>query len=120
MTKKRCFINYVSKKLIHRNTTKDGTRVFFNISMPYAESESGYASFAVNPGQLLTTTKKDGTVVKGMHNVILGKPEQVRKVSIVKDGAYTLVEMTNGQIAQIYNDDRREYRRTQRLASREA
>ena len=47
------FINRISEKLIHEQKTKDGSRTFYNVSFSYADAESGYAAFAVNPQQLI-------------------------------------------------------------------
>lgn len=104
------FLNYVSEKLIHSNTTADGSRQFVNVSVPIAGSDNGYGSFAVNLGQVLPATKKDGTVVDGMKNILLGAPEKTRKVSVLKGGAYESVEMTHAQIAEAVAESRRAYR----------
>ena len=108
--KTNAWLNYVSEKLIHQNQTGDGSRQFANVSIPVADSDNGYGSFAVNLGQILDSTKKDGSVVSGMKNVLLGEPEKTRKVSILKGGQYETVEMTNAQIVKAYAESRKAYR----------
>lgn len=104
------FLNYVSEKLIHTNQTSDGSRQFANVSIPVANSDNGYGSFAVNIGQVLQATKKDGTVVSGMKNILLGDPAKTRKMSVLVGGAYESVEMTNQQIADAVAESRKAYR----------
>lgn len=104
------FLNYVSEKLIHSNKTKDDSRQFANVSVPVAGSDNGYGSFAVNLGQVLPATKKDGTVVAGMKNILLGDAAKTRKVSILRSGAYDSVEMTNAQIVDAVAESRKAYR----------
>lgn len=81
MEKKNLFINFVHEALIHINTRQDGKQ-FDNISIPCAESKTGYASFAVNMGQLYPAAKRDGSVVDGYKSILLGKPEQTKKLSV--------------------------------------
>lgn len=110
MAKKNVFLNYVSEKLIHSNQTEDGSRQFANVSIPVAGSDNGYGSFAVNLGQVLDATKKDGSVVAGMKNILLGEADKTRKVSVQKNGAYETVEMTNQQIIEAVAESRKAYR----------
>lgn len=107
------FLNYVSEKLIHANQTEDGSREFANVSIPVEGSKSGYGSFAVNKGQILDATKKDGTVVPGMKNILLGAPEKTRKVSIQKGKSYKTIEMTNQEIVDAVAASRKAYRAAQ-------
>lgn len=110
------FLNYVSDKLIHANTTEDGSRKFANVSIPVEGSKSGYGSFAVNLGQVIDATKKDGTVVPGMKNILLGAADKTRKVSIAtnkKGKKYVTVEMTNQQIVDAVAASRKAYRAAQ-------
>lgn len=108
--KTNAWLNYVSEKLIHTNKTADGARQFANVSVPVAGSDNGYGSFAVNLGQVLDSTKKDGSVVAGMKNILLGDPEKSRKVSILKGGQYETIEMTNAQIVTAVAESRKAYR----------
>ena len=104
--------------LIHdqKTTAADGTeRTFKNVSVPYADSKTGYASFSVNDGQVRPCTNKDGTVVEGRHNILLGDPAKTRKVSICtkktkRKAEYATIELTNQQIADLYREDYKAYR----------
>lgn len=108
--------NYVSEKLIHAQMTKgaDGAeRIFYNISVPYEGSKTGYSNFAVNAGQVRTCTNRDGDTVNGCKNILLGDPQKTRKVSICtklatkrKPAGYKQIEMTNQQIADLFNKKR--------------
>ena len=104
------FLNYVNEKLIHQNTTEDDSRQFANVSVPVKSSKSGYGSFAVNLGQVLDATKKDGSVVEGYKNILLGDANKTRKVSIKKGKKYVKVEMTNQEIVNAVAESRKAYR----------
>lgn len=117
--KNNTFVNYVTSTAIHDRTAtgKDGkAHAFKNVSLPLKKSLSGFASIAVNPGQIIASTKKDGTVVDGRVNVMLGKPDATRKVSIAiakrEDDSYeySTVEMTNEALATAVNEARNEYK----------
>lgn len=115
------FLNAVSEKMIHTNQKADGTE-FANITIPYADSKTGYASFGVNAGQVMDAKKKDGTLIAGMKNVLLGKPEGKRRVSVCTkapkkgDKVYSNIELTNEQIAEAFNTARAEYKAAQAQA----
>lgn len=120
MAKKNVFLNYVSEKLIHQNSTKDGDRQFANVSIPVESSKSGYGSFAVNLGQILDATKKDGTVVAGMKNVLLGAEDGKKSVSIQTDAGYETIEMTNSEIVAAVATSRKAYRAEAQAEAEEA
>lgn len=118
---KTVFLNWVSEKMIHINQTAEG-RQFASISFPCDKSATGYASVGVNMGQLLAATKKDKTVVKGYKNVLLGKPDATRQVSICTKAAkgktkavYEKIDMTNQAIADAVAADRAAYRQAQAI-----
>ena len=118
---KTVFLNWVSEKMIHVNQTAEG-RKFASISFPCDKSATGYASVGVNMGQLLAATKKDKTVVKGYKNVLLGKPDATRQVSICTKAAkgktkavYEKIDMTNQAIADAVAADRAAYRQAQAI-----
>ena len=109
------FLNAVSSKMLHTNTTSEG-KEFVNVTIPYAGSKTGLASFGVNSGQVLDAKRKDGTVIDGMKNILLGKAEGTRQVSVctkmTKAGkkTYASVALTNQQIADAFNAARAEYK----------
>lgn len=118
-TAKTVFLNWVSEKMIHVNTTGEG-RQFASISFPCAQSANGFASIGVNMGQLLPTTKRDKSVAEGYKNILLGKPDQERTVSICTKAAkgrakaeYEQVKMTNQAIADAIADNRAAWKQTQ-------
>ena len=119
---KNSWLNYVSAKMIHINKTAEG-KEFANISIACPQSKTGFATVAVNLGQILDSTKKDGSVVDGMKNILLGAPEKTRKVSVAtnkKGGQYKTVEMTNEAIAAMVTEERKAYRAAQAQAQAEA
>ena len=118
MAKTNIFLNYVSEKMVHINKTADG-KEFANISIACPKSKTGLATIAVNLGQVLDSTKKDGSVVAGMKNILLGDPAKTRKVSIAtnkKGSNYKTIEMTNAEIAEMFAEERKAYRAAQAQA----
>ncbi len=112
MAQKNLFINFVNNALIHINKTADG-KEFANISIPCDQSKTGYGSFSVNMGQLLDATKRDGTPVDGYHSILLGKPDQKKKLSIAttkKGDKWKNIEVTVQEIADMFNSAREAYR----------
>ena len=111
------FLNFVSDEMIHENARTDGKGSVLNISIPCATSKNGYGSFAVNPQQRYDAKKKDGTVVDGYSNILLGAADKTRKVSIQTKGGkspkYGTVEMTNQAIADAVKAARAEYKKAQ-------
>ena len=111
------FLNYVSEKMIHTNTAKESGKEFATISISCPQSKTGLATISVNLGQILDAKKKDGTVVKGYKNLLLGAPDKTRKVSIATNKSkYKTVEMTNAAIAEMFNAERQAYRAAQKEA----
>lgn len=114
MANTNIFMNWVSKSLIHEAHKDD--KVFYNLSIPYAESKTGYASVSVSKGQVLDATKRNGEVNPAFASVLLGAPEKTRKLSIctkiTKAGkkTYGEIELTNKQIADLYEESRKAYK----------
>ena len=112
MEAKNLFINFVHEALIHVNTRQDGKQ-FANISVPCQESKTGYASFAINMGQLLPATKRDGSEVAGYKSILLGNPEQTKKLSVAtnkKGTSWKDITVTVQEIADMFNSAREAYR----------
>lgn len=115
------FLNRVSNALIHTNKTAEG-REFANVSVGNTASANGLMSFAVNCGQVLPCTAKDGTPVDGYSNILLGDGEKERTVSIAtgkKKITYKSVKMTNQAIADAVKESRKAYRAAQAEAQAE-
>lgn len=114
MANTNIFMNWVSKSLIHEAHKDD--KVFYNLSIPYAESKTGYASLSLSKGQVLDATKRNGEVNPAFASVLLGAPEKTRKLSIctkiTKAGkkTYGEIELTNKQIADLYEESRKAYK----------
>ena len=106
------FINFISEKMLHVNKTAEG-KEFVNVSFPCSQSKTGYAAFAVNMGQVLDATKRDGTVVSGYKSILLGDAEKTRKVSVAtnkKGTSFKNIELTNAQIAAEFEESRKAYK----------
>ncbi len=113
------FINHYPAGMVHFNRTTDrngNEREFATVSFSCPESKNGYATFTVNLKQLLPSTKKDGTVVDGRYNILLGNPDGKRRVSIAANNAkkkedrrYADVELTNQQVAKYVTTARNAY-----------
>lgn len=124
MARNSIFINRVSEKLVH--LSKDGS--FYNLSVPYEQSKDGFLHFTLRLGQVLNATKKaDGSVIEGWKNILLGNAETVRKCSYCtklpkgkRKGEYADVELTNAQIAELFEQNRAAYKAAQKAQKAEA
>ncbi len=117
--KTNTWMNYISEKMIHVNKTGEG-KEFANISIACPKSKTGLATIAVNLGQVIDATKKDGSIVEGMKNILLGDPAKTRKVSVAtnkKGSNYKTIEMTNQEIAEMVLAERQAYRAAQKAAA---
>ena len=113
---KNTWLNYLSTKLIRSATTQDG-KEFKSISIPYEESANGFATLTVANGQIFAAKNKSGVENPAFQNVLLGKPEATRKVSIctkmktdTEKGEYATIELTNAQIGELYQASRQAYK----------
>ena len=109
------FINFISDKMLHKQTNKADGREFYSVSVACPSSESRFGTIAVTVGQVFAATKNHGTeTVDGYKNILLGAPEKMRKVSIkLADGSYTTVEMSNKDILDAFNAEREAYKAAQ-------
>lgn len=117
---KNVFINWINAKAIHTNKTADG-KEFCNVSIPSDKSVTGFATVAVNCGQILPCTKKDGTEMADYRNVLLGAEGKTHKVSICtkkatakKPAVYNTVDMLNEDIVEMINNAKKAYRAAQK------
>ena len=127
MANKNVFINWVNTKMIHAQTATATGKEFSNISVPCDESVTGFATIAVNNGQILPCTKKDGTEMSDYKNILLGSEGKTHKVSIcVKKGKtargtkYETRVMKNEDICKMIADARKAYRAAQQTATEAA
>lgn len=60
--------------------------------------------------------KKNGKIIKGMYNILLGDESNKRKVSILKNGVYTTFESTNLTIAKAVSIANKQYRESKEKA----
>ena len=115
--KDNLFINFVSEKMLHRQSNKKDGREFYSVSVSCAESVNGYGTFPITTKQLFDSTKNKGTeIVAGFKNILLGKPEKTRKVSVQTgidaEGkpVYSDIEMSNKQIFDAFEAEREAYK----------
>lgn len=120
------FINYIKSTSIHEQTAQNGNK-FCNVSIPCKDSVTGFATIAVNPGQIMPTTDKNQQTVLGYNNVLLGKADGKRKVNVCKqaktdtaEAVYETIEMTNAEIGKLCAASRKAYKAAQKAAETEA
>ena len=114
----KTFLNYVHTKMIHIRESVTGKK-FANICIPCPQSKTGYGSFSVSCGQIFPSTNYSGTPVNGYYNILLGKPDIERQVSIAtnkKGTNWKTISMTCAQIKQTFDNAREEYRNSQKAA----
>lgn len=112
------FLNYVHNALLHRHHTSTG-KEFVNISFPCSQSKTGYASFSVNCRQVFPSTTRNGTPLNNYSNIILGKPDLERNVSVAtnkKGTNWKTIQLTCQQIKESFENARDKYRNNQKAA----
>ena len=111
-TAKNVFINFISDKMLHLQTNKSDGRNFYSVSIDCPASANKFGTIAVTEKQVFAATKNKGTeVVDGFKNVLLGRPDKMRKVSILNaDGTYGTVEMSNADILKAFDAEREAYK----------
>lgn len=111
-TNANVFINFISDKMLHLQTNKSDGRNFYSVSIACPQSANKFGTIAVAEKQVFAATKNKGQqVVDGFKNVLLGRPEKSRKVSILNaDDTYGTVEMTNAEILSAFDAEREAYR----------
>lgn len=110
------WLNYVSEKMIRIYKTKNrGGKEFASISIKCPQSKTGFATLAVNLKQIFNTTRKDGSIVEGYKNVLLGAEDETRKISVsylgsIRDGLphSRKLLMTNSDIAKAVTEAHKE------------
>lgn len=100
------FINFISNSLLHTQHNSADGREFVSVSLSCPKSQSGFGTIAVSLKQILPARKKDGTIVDGFSNILLGDADRQRKVSILTPDGYQTIEMTNSQIADMFDAER--------------
>lgn len=111
-TAKNVFINFISDKMLHLQTNKSDGRNFYSVSIACPASANKFGTIAVTEKQVFAATKNKGTeVVDGFKNVLLGRPDKMRKVSILNaDSTYGTVEMSNADILKAFDAEREAYK----------
>ncbi len=109
------FLNRVSEKMIHEAQGAKGP--FYNVNFDWKDSTTGFASVSVRPAQVMECKDKNGTVLEGKKNILLGDPGTKREISVKQaDGSFAKVEVTVEQIKEAFDNARAEYRKSQKKA----
>ena len=117
------WINDVSTKLIHQVKTNDSKKNLLSISIPFESSENGYASILIDVNQIYPSRNKNGIINDRFRNILLGKPDASRKVSVMTDKAsktYEKIDITNADLAEIFRESRAAYKNAAKIAYQEA
>jgi hypothetical protein len=106
------WINYIATALVRDAKTADGTKTFKSVSVPVdkAISDDGFLSITANNATVYASKTKTGEVSTKFVNILLGKPDAVKKASVKKNGAYEKIEITNAAIVDAYQASRAAYK----------
>ena len=94
------FVNFVKNTNIYDKKTADGKRTFKTVSLPCAESVSGWASLSVNNGQVYASK------TEGYSNILIGAPDKQIKLSIFDGTGYTTITKTAQEVADMVKSGR--------------
>lgn len=101
------FINNYPLSLCHeRTSTKSST--FTSVAFMY---DGKWASFALPNAMLKQSCKRNGDVIPNCKNLFLGKPDEIRNVSVrTTSNSYETIQLRNSDILNIINQNRESYR----------
>ena len=119
---KNTWINFLSTKLIRQAQTKDGSKKFISVSVPFASSESGFATITVNACQVFPAKTRNGVTNDRFRNILLGKPDALRKVSVMTDKnskTFETISITNADLANAFLKTREVYTSSKALSEAE-
>ena len=111
------WINNVSTKLIRKVKTVDGSTIF-TVAVPFASSKNGFAMIAVNASQVFPAKTRNGVTNDRFRNILLGKPDALRKASVMTDKAsktYEKIDITNADLAEIFRESRAAYKNAAKI-----
>ena len=95
--------------LIHNHTSEDGS-VFQSLSFRW---KNAWASLILPEGAVSQSIMRNGRVIEGRQNIMLGDSEQIRYVSIQQDdNSYAQMPMFNKTILSAITANRQEYLRS--------
>ena len=102
------FFDGISDRVLHKRAKHDDGTKFYSIAISgIDDAPNGIGYFTLPEGLVIPSRRRDGTVVEGYHNLVLGNPDHVMKVSYaVKAGKYDTVSMTVAQIKEALEADR--------------
>ena len=104
-------INHYPQTLCHQHSGPNGS-IFHAISFKYHDA---WASFIVaDENSIHQSVKRNGDIIPGRVDVILGAPDDVRSVSILADDGETYISqpMFNSTISSSIASDRKDYLRS--------
>ena len=96
--------------LIHDHVSSDDGSVFQTLSFRF---KNAWASLILPEGSVSQSVTRNGKTIEGRQNVLLGNPEQIRNVSVLKDDdTYQRTPMFNRSILSAISESRQEYLRS--------
>ena len=96
--------------LIHDHVSSEDGSVFQTLSFRF---KNAWASLILPEGSVSQSVTRNGKTIEGRQNVLLGNPEQIRNVSVLKDDdTYQRTPMFNRSILSAISESRQEYLRS--------
>ena len=96
--------------LIHDHVSSEDGSVFKTLSFRFKDA---WASLILPEGSVSQSVTRKGKTIEGRQNVLLGNPEQIRNVSVLKDDdTYQRTPMFNRSILSAISESRQEYLRS--------
>lgn len=105
------WLNYISTKLIHEVNARNGNR-FISVSVPLSSSENGFANISVDAKQIFRSKDKNGNVNDAFRNILLGKSDDMQKISIMTDAkarTYETIEISNAELESEFRLQKKRY-----------
>jgi len=114
VSKEDVWLDYIPENSIYISKTAEG-KEYANVIINFFLSKTGMTVLVVNPEQVIDVTRKDGSIVEGYKNVLLGAEDETRKISVsylgsIRDGLphSRKLLMTNSDIAKAVTEAHKE------------
>ena len=104
----RIFINNYPSTLCHERINGKSSISFSSISFKFHDA---WASFILLNSFISESTKSNGTLINNCKNLFLGKPDEIRLVSVPRgDGMYDAIKLSNQEILNTIESNRVSYK----------
>ena len=107
---KLAYLNGISESDIHMPSANKNQN-YRTVTIPFPESDNGFGNLTVHKNTIFQATHLQTHLpMTGKMNINLGPESNTVDISFLKDGKYQKTYMQSGELAQMFRDNRKEWR----------